>query len=90
MNSEHHEDEEGMADRSQRQIGKQDERTEARDTADVEIFVVESSNAAVQEEVVVVSSNDASFAHCTVESPRRDVFAAARAAISIASLGLVI
>jgi hypothetical protein len=46
-----------VTDGGQRQIGKQQQCTEASDAAENEILVVESPNAAVEEIIVVVAAN---------------------------------
>lgn len=52
--------------------------------------MVEATDAAVEKKVVMVSADDAALADVAVERPRRDVFPAAWAAVSVSRLGLVV
>lgn len=52
--------------------------------------MVEATDAAVEEKVVVVSADDAAFADVAVKRPRWDVFPAAWAAVPVTRLGLVV
>jgi len=80
-----------MADRRQREIREQHERHKCRNAARVEEFVVEPANAAVQEEIVMITSYHAGFTHRTVEGSCRYEFSAYVATVAVArSLGVVL
>lgn len=73
-----------MTDWRQRKIRKQHERHKSRNTARIEELVIESSNAAVQEEIVMIARYYTGFTHRTMEGSCWYEFSAYVAAVSIA------
>lgn len=74
INSKHPKDRKRMTNGCQSQISEENETSKATNTRHEEIFVIESPNAAVEEIIVMITSNDTTFAHLTVEGPCRYIF----------------
>lgn len=72
-----------MADWRQREIRKECECDKSRDTASIEELMIESTDTAVQEEIVMVARYHTRFAHRTVEGSCWYEFSANIAAVSI-------
>lgn len=70
-------------------IWEQNESGEAADTSGVEILVIEPSDAAVQEKIVVITTHDAAFAGVAMKCSCRYIFSTAWAWVAIASFRLV-
>lgn len=75
-----------MTDRCQGEIRKENERAEACDTTSKEILVIKATDAAVQEEVMMITSDDTTLAHRAVKGSSGNVFSTAVATVAIAGL----
>jgi len=87
VNSKHLEYRERMADGRQREIRKEHECSHTWDAAGEKVFVVEAANAAIQEQVMMITTNDTTFARVAMKGARRDMFSAA-CATDFASIGI--
>ena len=76
INSKNPKDRKRMTNGCQCQVGEENETSKATNARHEEILVIKSPNAAVEEVIVMITSNDTTLTHLTVKGTCRYVFSA--------------